>query len=86
MSKKRREGKTTQASADTLQTVRKGRCLIKRFVDNLRSELSQHLLTQNTSSTQETRIRDESFVFTTAVATIGRTVANINERRTGIAR
>ena len=84
MSEKKRERKTTHASADTLQTVRKGRCLIKRFVDNLRSKLSQHLFTKNTSSTQETRIRDERFGFTTAVATIGRTVANNNERRTGI--
>ena len=84
MSWKRRERKTTHASADTLHTVRKGRCFIKRIVDNLRSELSQHFFTQNTSSTQETTIRDESFGFTTTVATTGRTVANNNERRTGI--
>ena len=40
------------------------------------------MFTQNNSSTQETKI-GESFGFTTAVATIGRTVAN-NEKRTGI--
>ena len=38
-----------------------GCCLIKRFVDNIRSKLSQHLFTQNTSSTREKGIRDESF-------------------------
>ena len=80
MSYKRREGKTTHVSADTLQTVSKGRCLIKGFVDNLRSKVSHNLLTQNTSNTQGTGIRDESFGFTT----IGRTVANNNERRTRI--
>ena len=84
MSYKRSEKKTANASADTLQTVRKGRCLIKRFVDSLRSKLSQQLVTQKTSSTRATIIRDESFGFTTAVATIGRTVANDDERRTGI--
>ena len=79
---KRREGKTAHASADTLLTVRKGRCLIKRFVDKLSSKLSQILFTKDTSSTHGSRKRDESFCFTATVALIGRTVANNNERRT----
>ena len=84
MSYTTRERKTTNGSADTLQTVGKGRCLIKRFLDTLRSELFKYLFTKTTSSTQETRVRDKSFGFTTAVPTIVRTVAKNNERRTGI--